>query len=250
MWRMRWKPSGVQEEAADELVRDEPHELGGAVLAVVFPGQGDVILVAGDEPAVGDGDPMGVAAEIGEYLSWSAEGLLGVDDPVDPPQGGEMAREPVGIGEPREVAEEAQPSFGKGGGEALEEQPSEQAGQRLHGEEEVRLAMDPAGSVHRQSAARDDAVKVRMMGERLPPGVKNHDGADLGAEATRVRGEHRQSLCGGLEQDGVDGGLVLEGDGSDRLRNREDDVRLGIASRKATTSSALNTTGGLRGSRA
>ena len=108
---------GVQEEAPDELVRGEPHELGGAFLAIVLPGEGDVILVAGDEPAIGDGDPMSVAAEIGQHLSRSAEGLLGVDDPVDPPQGDEMAREPVGIGEPCEAAEEAQPSFGKGGGE-------------------------------------------------------------------------------------------------------------------------------------
>src|SRR5215213_7525619 len=63
--------------------------------------------------AIGDGDPMSVAAEIGQHLSRSAEGLLGVDDPVDPPQGDEMAREPVGIGEPCEVAEEASPPWAK-----------------------------------------------------------------------------------------------------------------------------------------
>src|SRR3954447_3878917 len=155
----------------------------------------------------GDGDPMSVAAEIGQHLSRSAEGLLGVDDPVDPPQGDEMARGPVGIGETCKAAEEAQPSCGKGGGEALEEQPSEQTGERLHGEEEVSLAVDPTRCVHRQSAARDDAVKVRMMGESLPPGVKHRDGADLGAEATRIGGKHRQGLRGGLEQDGVDAAL-------------------------------------------
>ena len=59
-----------------------------------------------------------------------------------------------------------------------------------------------------------------MMGESLPPGVKHRDGADLGAEATRIGGKHRQGLRGGLEQDGVDGGLVLEGDGCDAAAER------------------------------
>ena len=36
-----------------------------------------------------------------------------------------------------------------------------------------------------------------------------------------------QRLGGGLEQDGVDDGLVLEGDRGDRRRQREDDVEIG-----------------------
>ncbi len=39
-----------------------------------------MIVVASFDAAVGDGDTMGVAAEIGEDLRWSAERLLGVDD--------------------------------------------------------------------------------------------------------------------------------------------------------------------------
>jgi hypothetical protein len=40
-----------------------------------------MILVEGDEPAVGDCDAMGIAAEIGENLCGTAKGSLGVDDP-------------------------------------------------------------------------------------------------------------------------------------------------------------------------
>ena len=57
---------GVQEEAPDELVRGEPHELGGAFLAIVLPGEGDVILVAGDEPAIG-GNSLPITLEKGGY---------------------------------------------------------------------------------------------------------------------------------------------------------------------------------------
>ena len=39
-----------------------------------------MLAVEGDEPVVGDGDAMGVAAKIGENLGGSAERSLGVDD--------------------------------------------------------------------------------------------------------------------------------------------------------------------------
>jgi hypothetical protein len=42
-----------------------------------------MIVVEGDDPAVGDRDPMGVAAEISQDLGGPAERLLGVDDPCD-----------------------------------------------------------------------------------------------------------------------------------------------------------------------
>ena len=53
----------VQEKAADELVGCELHDLDGAVLAIVLPGERDMVVFDRDEAAVGDGDPVGVAAE-------------------------------------------------------------------------------------------------------------------------------------------------------------------------------------------
>ena len=40
-----------------------------------------MIVIAVLDAAVGDGDAMGVAPEIGEYLGGPTERLLGVDDP-------------------------------------------------------------------------------------------------------------------------------------------------------------------------
>jgi hypothetical protein len=73
----------MKKEAADELVGLELHDLCCAVLAVILPAEGDMIVVEGDDPAVGDRDPMGVAAEISQDLGGPAERLLGVDDPCD-----------------------------------------------------------------------------------------------------------------------------------------------------------------------
>ena len=117
---------GVQQEAPDELVGLQTHGLDGAVVAIVLPGEGDMIVVAGLDAAVGDGDAMGVAAEIGENLRGAAERLLGVDDPIDAPRGGQMGGERRGIGETRKIAEEAEIAFVEGGLQAFEEQAAEQ----------------------------------------------------------------------------------------------------------------------------
>src|ERR1700693_5733679 len=73
----------VAEEAADELGRRERHGLEalGPFDAIVLPLEGDAVVVAGDQPAVGDGDAMGVAGEISEHGLRSAERLLGIDHP-------------------------------------------------------------------------------------------------------------------------------------------------------------------------
>ena len=63
----------MQQEAADELVGRQGHDLGLVVMAIVFPAKGDLVVVDVDEAAVGNGDAVGVAPEIGQNLLWAAE---------------------------------------------------------------------------------------------------------------------------------------------------------------------------------
>ena len=72
----------VKEEAAQELRSLERHGPLLTAMSIVFPAEGDVLTIEGDEPVVGDSDAMGVTAEITQYLLGSAHGLLGIDDPV------------------------------------------------------------------------------------------------------------------------------------------------------------------------
>ena len=97
----------------------------------------------------------------------------------------------------------------------------------MTGEEEFRPSSDPSRAVGGKTAAWNDAMDMGMMRQRLTPCVQDGDEADLGAEPARVRGEHHHCLGGGLEQDGVDSGLVLEGDHRDLRRQREDNVEVG-----------------------
>ena len=83
----------MEQEAPDELVRLQTFMVShGAVVAIVLPGEPDMFVVAGLDAAVGDGDAMGVAAEIGENLRRSAEGLFGVDDPIEATHRGQDTR--------------------------------------------------------------------------------------------------------------------------------------------------------------
>ena len=74
----------MDEKAPDELGRGQGHGLVTMTPlgTIVFPLKGDTAFIAGNEPAVADGDPMGVARQIGEHGLGSGERALGIDHPV------------------------------------------------------------------------------------------------------------------------------------------------------------------------
>src|SRR5229473_8092366 len=51
-------------------------------MGIVSPAEGDPIVLKGHQTMVGDGDAMGVARQVVENMFGTAEGWLGVDDPV------------------------------------------------------------------------------------------------------------------------------------------------------------------------
>ena len=63
-----------------------------------------------------------------------------------------------------------------------------------------------------------------MMGQRRAPGVRHGAQTDADAEMLGVGGDGDQRLGGSLEQDGIDGCLVLVGDIGDRRRQGEDQI--------------------------
>lgn len=74
---------GVEKKAADDPAGVERHHFDHAALAIILPGETDLATGEREQPAVRDGDTMGVAAEIGERLAGTAEWRLGVDHPSD-----------------------------------------------------------------------------------------------------------------------------------------------------------------------
>ena len=116
----------VEQEASHELVGLQTHGLDGAAVAIVLPGSGVMIVIAVLDAAVGDGDAMGVAPEIGEDLRRSAKRLLGVNDPIDAMRGGQTGGERIWIGQMREIAEEAEGFRVEGLLQAFDEKAAEE----------------------------------------------------------------------------------------------------------------------------
>ena len=72
----------MEQEAAQELIDGQSHEPLLVAVRGIAPSDGDVAIGESDQPAVGNGDAMGVGAEIAQHMLWATEGSLGVDNPV------------------------------------------------------------------------------------------------------------------------------------------------------------------------
>jgi len=70
-------------------------------------------------------------------------------------------------------------------------------------------------------------VKVGVKQEVLAPGVKKRDKADVRPKLFGIGGDGGKGGTHGFEQKVVEGFRVLEGEGSQRVRDREDDVEIG-----------------------
>jgi len=146
----------VQQETPDELVRGEAHDGGTPAATIVLVGERDVVVADGHEPRIGDGGSVGVASEIGEHAFGSAEWRFGVDDKGALAQRAHALGEGGGVGERGEFAEEAEFAAMEGGRQSVQEKPAERPRQRVDGQEEVRLAGDPALAVDGDAAAGDE----------------------------------------------------------------------------------------------
>ena len=109
-------------------------------------------------------------------------------------------------------------------GECLEETPPKQPREHPHRQKEARFAGDPALPVGRQPAAGDDAMHMRMMGQRRAPGVQDQGQPDAGTQMPRVGGDGAQGLGRDLKQQAVDHRFIVIGDRTDRRRQGKDDV--------------------------
>jgi hypothetical protein len=155
----------VGQEPANELAGGEPHGLEAtrALDPIVLDLEGDAALVGGDQAAVGDGDAVGVAGQIGEHGLRPAERLLRIDDPLRSPERRQEGGERAGFGKSSMFAEEHQLAGVMRRDQHLDDEAPEQAGEDTHRQEEVRPTRDPHVTVIGEPAAGYDHVHVGMM---------------------------------------------------------------------------------------
>ena len=101
----------VEEKAPDELTDGECH--GPLPVrpmpTIILVAKGHARFIKGDEPAVRDGNAVGVAREIGKFRRWTSERRLGVEDPILFSKWRDIAQERTPLVQRGSVAEELYP---------------------------------------------------------------------------------------------------------------------------------------------
>ena len=115
-----------------------------ALSAVVLPGEGDALIIDGDDAPVRDGDAVRVTRQIPQHLLGASERPFGVDNPVDAANGREIPGEGTRIAERCQGVKELQTAAGVGRGELLQEQAAIEPLQNLDWQEETRATGDPS----------------------------------------------------------------------------------------------------------
>jgi hypothetical protein len=152
----------VEEEAAQELIGGQRHESLPVAVSGVAPAEGDVAVFEDDESVVGNGDSMGVGAEIAQGVLWSSEGAFGVDHPVVTEQGSQPGTKRTWFSQVAQAAVELEIACVKGGLQSGDELAAEDAAEHLDGQKEAAGGADPAGMIRSQSAGSQDAMQMRV----------------------------------------------------------------------------------------
>src|SRR6266542_617287 len=127
---------------------------------------------------IGDGDAMGVAAEILQHVFGSAEGWFGVDDPIFAEERAQPGSEELGMGEQCEFSGQVQLTAFEGRLQAGDELATKHAPQYSDGKEEAWVGSNPAGVIAGESADGDDKVDMEMKLEFLIPGMEHAEETD------------------------------------------------------------------------
>ena len=180
------------------------------VVSGIAPAKRDLVIGERDESVVGDGDAMGVVAQITERMLGASEGPFGVDVPVVSEQGSDPGGEDFGVSEGFQVAMEAQLALPEVAFESGHKLTAKDATEHLDGKEEGVAWLDPVGAIERQSAGGHDAMHVRVVFEFLIPGVEHTEEADLGAEMFGIASDCEERCGTGLQQKMVQEFLVLQ----------------------------------------
>ena len=210
----------VQEKAADELKGRDRHDM------VALGDEGNGIAVHGDEPVIGDGDPVRVSAKIPEDLVRAAERSFCIDVPVQRIEGIEkiVGQARGGMGLPVGVLEF---SLGIGLLKSMEKLAAEEGSDDFDGKQVPGpFCGYPLETGGVESSGGNDTMKMGMKPEISGPGVQDAGDAEQSAEAIVVGAQAEKGLSGGFKEDIKDTLWVGQSQGSGLSRQGEDDVEI------------------------
>ena len=140
------EPSGkhVQEKAPQELLYRQGQEALLVSVGGVSPAKGDLVTDQRDEAMVGDGNAMGVGAQVVKDILGASERWLAVNNPVLAEEGAEGRCKGFRFCQRLEVPVETELAVGEGALETRDELATEDSTQNLDGEKKTITGLNPA----------------------------------------------------------------------------------------------------------
>jgi len=89
----------VLEKTPQELLMSQGHDAAFAVVRIIFPAEGHVRVVDINQAVIRNRNPVRVSGQVMEHVFRSAEGLLGIHDPVFSEQRSHKGGECRGLGQ-------------------------------------------------------------------------------------------------------------------------------------------------------
>lgn len=214
----------MHQKAAEEFLIGEFHSV--SLAGAVVPGiEGDFGIGNGKDPGIGDGDAVGIAAKVFDSIPEPVKGLFNEGAPVFPVKG---------VTERKELRRKGKGGTSSGKGESTVPEELFQKGKKLTLELVAKDVDRNKEGIRRffqlpvsgQTAAGNDAVNVRVVIERLSPGMQDLDNAGSGAKKLRVGGKFQQSLGRSPVEKIVKKLLIAVDQGVQFLRNGKDHMEV------------------------
>jgi hypothetical protein len=216
----------VEQEAPEEFVNVERHDLRVAPIGVVLPPKLDDTVDETHEARIGDRDTVRIPTEVLEHLRGPTKRRLRIDDPGRRPELRDKCGELARVGERCRAGGEGQPALVERALQPREILRAEDDRERLHRKQKRRAPADPTRAVARQGAARDETVDVQMLRQRLTPSVEDGGHADRAAQVSRIAPEREQRVSGCTKEQGVDDARIALSERIERMGQREDHMKV------------------------
>ena len=205
-----------QEKPPEELDGVQGHRTWPIAALGLLPSARHLAVVPGQQPPLGDGEPMRGAGQGAAPPRRPGPRRLGLDHPRRLLHGREALA--PGPGSAPALARPL-PAAAVLGGSLPQRRQAEapaKTAEPAHREENACGPWTPGGALQGQSPCWDEAMEGGMVGQGLAPGMQAPAKADRGASGLGITGNGLQGLRHGLQQQGRDDLRMLQGEGTER----------------------------------
>jgi hypothetical protein len=191
----------VEQKTTDEFNGVEGQRFLAAGLGVIADHESDAAVMKGSESSVGDGDSVGISAEISKHRLGSAEGGFCVDHPILVVEGVHELLPRTRLGKGLGIAFENEIVIASVLGKGAEKLASKQLGEDFDRKKVSLSCGNPFCPVRAETAAGDHAVEVGMELEVLSPCVEHGGETDVRTEVLGISSDLFQDSGGGVEKE-------------------------------------------------